>query len=139
MLVIFKSKAAADIIMYEEHAKMILDLLSRDTKNGIIMADETAWAIDVLEKEVARRKEEEAREKQENEARERAEEEKKEREKERKKEMGERDDDDDDKVKDRERERESRNASVSFSARAYPFLEMLRAANRKNRDIVWGV
>jgi len=137
MLVIFKSKAAADIIMYEEHAKMILDLLSRDTKNGIIMADETAWAIDVLEKEVARRKEEEAREKQENEARERAEEEKRERDKEKKKEMGERDDDD--KMKDREREGESKNASVSFSARAYPFLEMLRAANRKNRDIVWGV
>jgi hypothetical protein len=28
---------------------------------------------------------------------------------------------------------------VSFSARAYPLLEMLRAARDQNSDILWGV
>lgn len=114
MLVIFKSKAAGEIIMYERHAKPILDLLNRDTKKGIILADETGWAIGVLEKEIENRRAEEEAEKARREAEE-------------------------------ERRREDRSdtvpreAPVSFSVRAYPFLEMLRAANKKKRDIVWGV
>lgn len=125
MLVIFKSKAAGDMIMYERHAKMILDLLNRETKEGIIMADETAWAIGVLEAEIERRKAEEALEKEQRE--------KEEREEEERQEKGERPD------KDERRDARPKEVPVSFSARAYPFLEMLRAANRKKRDIVWGV
>lgn len=119
MLVIFKSKAAGDIIMYERHAKMILDLLNRETKKGIIMADETAWAIGVLEAEIERRKIEEALEKEQREKEEREEEERRD--------------------KDERRDVRPKEVPVSFSARAYPFLEMLRAANKKKRDIVWGV
>lgn len=121
MLVIFKTKAAGDIIMYEKHAKLILDLLNRETKSGIIFADETGWAIDVLEKEIEKRKAEEAMEKEQREAAERAEEEK----------QG--------MDKDSRREVRLLDAPVSFSARVYPFLEMLRAAQKKKRDIVWGV
>jgi len=124
MLVIFKSKASGDIIMYEKNAKVILDLLNRDTKSGIIMAEETAWAIDVLEKEVEKRKAEEALEK----AREKEQRELKEKEKE-----------EGNKDKEDEREKLPKVAPVSFSARVYPFLEMLRAAHKKNREIVWGV
>jgi len=122
MLVIFKSKASGDIIMYEKNAKVILDLLNRDTKSGIIMAEETAWVIDVLEKEVEKRKAEEALEK----AREKEQREIKE------KEEGSKDKED-------EREELPKVVPVSFSARVYPFLEMLRAAHKKNREIVWGV
>jgi hypothetical protein len=28
---------------------------------------------------------------------------------------------------------------VTFSSRAYPLLEMLRAAHKEGRDVVWGV
>jgi len=125
MLVIFKSKAAGDIIMYEKHAKMILDLLNRDTKEGIIMAHETGWAIDVLEKEIQRRKAEEAQEQERREQEEREEEEL--------------DEDERREKEERRREAPPREVPVSFSARAYPFLEMLRRANKKQRDIVWGV
>ena len=38
MLVTFKSKAAAEVLMYEDHAKRILDLLNKDVKRGIITA-----------------------------------------------------------------------------------------------------
>ena len=45
MLVKFKSKAAADVVMYEEHAKLILDLLGKDVKQGIITAELNITAL----------------------------------------------------------------------------------------------
>ena len=63
MLVIFKSKAGADIMMFEENAKQILDLFGKETEKGIITSDETEAAIATLEKEIARRKQIEAEEK----------------------------------------------------------------------------
>ena len=46
MLVTFKSKAAAEILMYEAHAKPILDLLGKDIERGVITADEAmAWGF----------------------------------------------------------------------------------------------
>ena len=54
MLVTFKSKAAADVIMYPEHAKRILDLLGKDIKQGVITAEEAEAAITTLEVEIAR-------------------------------------------------------------------------------------
>lgn len=62
MLVIFKSKAGGDIIMFEENAKQILDLLNKDTDKGIITAEQTADAIVKLENEIERRKMIEAQE-----------------------------------------------------------------------------
>ena len=70
MLVIFKSPAGADIMMFKENAKQILDLLGKDVHKGIITSDETGTAIATLEKEIERKKQIEAEEKAKREKRE---------------------------------------------------------------------
>lgn len=134
MLVTFKSKATGDLYMFEENARQILDLLGKDIRQGIITAEQTDDAIKVLEAEIARQKIEEAREK---EARE-----KEEREAEERRFYGE----DEEEEREREKERlrgksrqEKSETPVPFSTRAYPFLQMLKAAHKKECDIVWGV
>lgn len=112
MLIIFKSKAAADVPMYEEHARRILDLLGKDVKRGVITADETAGAISALETEIAqsRRVAEEAPE------------------------------DGDAEAGDKNDEREQHaHQTVSFATRVYPFLEMLRAAHKGKHSVAWGI
>lgn len=127
MLVIFKSKAGADIMMFEENAQQILDLFGKDTIKGIITADETEAAITTLEKEIVRRKQIEAAEQEE---RERLEKEKEE-------------NPDDEWEKDPYAEKKEPppkpERPVSFAARAYPFLQLLKAAHKKKKDIYWGV
>ena len=130
MLVIFKSKAGGDIIMFEENAKQILDLLNKDTDKGIITAEKTADAIVKLENEIERRKMIEAQEKAERERIEKEEREKKEKEEE---EEGK------DPKDDRKKEVTRPEPPVSFSARTYPFMQLLKAANKKKKDIYWGV
>jgi hypothetical protein len=113
MLITFKSKAAADFIMYEEHAKRMLDLLHKDAKRGVITAAETDHAIKVLEGEITEHKTHFAAGVQrditvhhnEN-------------------------------VDDHDHEQAE---AVHFSSRAYPLLEMLRAARAENCDVLWGV
>ena len=110
MLITFKSKVDADVLMYETHAKPILDLLGKDTTRGVITAEETAEAIRQIEAEVARRKqadaaEEAAANEQDNE--------------------GEPD--------------PARADHVSFATRIFPLLEMLRAAHREQAFVMWGV
>jgi len=100
MLVIFKSKAAAEVIMYEEHARRILDLLGKDVGRGVITAAETAGAIAKIEAEIDAEKP-----------------------------TGNTGDSND--------ERASQH--VGFSTRAFPFLEMLRAAHKRGNDVMWGV
>ena len=132
MLVIFKSKAGADIMMFEENAKQILDLFGKDTEKGIITSDETEAAIVKLEKEIARRKQIEAEEKAERERLEKEEQERKEREQ---------DDDkneDDDPYKEKKRKPPKPEPPVSFAVRSYPFLQLLKAAHKKKKDIYWG-
>lgn len=111
MLIRFHSKAAADVLMYEQHAEPILRMLNKDLERGIITADQTAGAIAMLEAEITRSAS-----------------------------MPQHDDvhvhghhlqDDEEDPKPRQQ--------VSFSARAYPLLEMLRAANKMRADVVWGV
>lgn len=112
MLIKFHSKAAADVLMYEQHAEPILRMLNKDLHRGIITADQTAGAIAMLEQEIARSAS-----------------------------MPQHDDvhvhdhrinaDDEDDPKPRQQ--------VSFAARAYPLLDMLRAANKMHTDVVWGV
>jgi hypothetical protein len=53
MLLTFKSKAAADILMYQDHAQPILDLLHKDSQRGIITAAESGAAIAALEAAIA--------------------------------------------------------------------------------------
>lgn len=116
MLVTFKSKAAGSIIMYEENAKPILDLFGKDVKQGIITPAETGDAIAKLEAEIARRSAIEAEERAEREAKRRKEEEMS---------FG--------------TPPPPKPEPVSFSARAFPLLEMLKKAQKKDREIVWGV
>lgn len=106
MLLTFKSKGAADVLMYEAHAKPLLDLLHKDSKRGVITAAEAGAAVARLEQEIALSKAGAP--------------------------PADADDGDDD------RERDPR-AGVSFSTRAYPLLEMLRAAQRGGYDVMWGV
>ena len=113
MLLTFKSKAAADVLMYEEHARPILELLHKEIKRGVITAAEAAHAVSVLEAQIA-----DSRSKQPaNDA-------------ERDLNSGGNDERD---------QEEARPQPVSFSTRAYPLLEMLRAAQRAGNDVMWGV
>ncbi len=103
MLVTFKSKAAADVIMYKEHALPILDLLHKDVNRGVITAEETAGAIRLIETAVANSRAEPA-------------------------------------VIDGDGEEDRpQTEMVSFSARVFPLLEMLRAAQKIQREVMWGV
>jgi hypothetical protein len=112
MLVTFKSKAAADVVMYEEHAKRILGLLGKDVKRGVITAAETGDAIARLEAEIAQSKTPpDAKEPRSDDA------------------SGSSNDDN---------EQESRQF-VSFATRTYPFLEMLRAAQKQGQVVAWGI
>ncbi len=115
MLITFKSKAAADIIMYKEHARRILELLGKDPDQGIIIHDDMDRAISTIEMAIAESrvhpisqqvKHDVTIHPQPNE-------------------VG---DHGHDSVE-----------SVSFSSRAYPLLEMLRAAKQQGCNVVWGV
>lgn len=132
MLVIFKSKAGGDIIMFEENAKQILDLLGKDTDKGIITAEQTADAIVKLENEIKRRKLIDEQEKAERERIEKEERERKEKEEEQEEEEKYPEED-------KKKEPPKREPPVSFSARTYPFLQLLKAANKKKKHIYWGV
>lgn len=114
MLVTFKSKAAAEVLMYEEHARRILDLFDKDVKRGIITAAEAPSAIKRLEAEIAESRLHPASEEVERDVRAHH------------NEQGD----------DNEHEPPE---YVSFATRAYPLLAMLRAAQQEGRDVVWGV
>ena len=96
--------------MYEEHAKIFLDLLHKSPTRGVITAAQASDAIDLLEKEIANSK---LATNQEFEAV-----------------VGKEDEDN---------EEISPAQPVNFSVRAFPFLQMLRSAKIHGNDIVWGV
>lgn len=110
MLVTFKSKAAAEVIMYEEHAKRILDMLGKDVERGIIRTEETGDAITRIEQEIEEVKKQTQAEKEQQDA-----------------------------TESEEEEEPDRGQAVSFSARVYPLLEMLRAAHAAGQPVIWGV
>ena len=114
MLITFTCKAAAEVTMYKEHAKRILDLLGKDVNRGVITAAEAPKAVDVLEKEIAETRKHAAS--------------------------------DDIKRDVHAHHDELRDdiehegiEVVSFATRAYPLLEMMRAARDGEHDILWGV
>ena len=115
MLITFTSKAAAEVTMYKEHAKRILDLLGKDVNRGVITAAEAGPAVSTLEKSIA-----EAR-------------------------MHNASDDVQRDVHAHHGEVVGDDAdhegmeTVSFGTRAYPLLEMLRAARDGGYDVLWGV
>jgi hypothetical protein len=114
MLVTFKSKAAAEVVMYEEHAKPLLELIGKDVKRGVITAEEAALAIVKLEAAVSESKIHPTTE-------------------EVKRDVvahhGEAGDNHDHEA----------SQFVSFATRAYPLLEMLRAAQKGGNDVLWGI
>ncbi len=114
MLVTFKSKAASDVLMYEEHARRILDLLGKEVKRGVITAAETGPAITRLETEIKQSTLHSASENIQHdiEAHHGA--------------AG--DDNDHEPVE-----------AVSFATRSYPLLEMLRAAQKDGHVVAWGI
>lgn len=108
MLVTFKSKAAGEVLMYEAHAKPLLDLLGKSVERGVITAEETGDAIHRIEAEIAERTRAEAEQRA----------------------AADGDEQDDE---------AARDEVVSFGTRAYPLLDMLRAANREQAFVMWGV
>jgi uncharacterized small protein (DUF1192 family) len=113
MLMTFKSKAAADVLMYEMHAKPLIDLLHKDVQRGVITVAELPAAVALLEAEVAQIKAiETARERAQASA-----------------------------LNDNQDEEALTGAllPVSFATRTYPLMEMLRAALKARHDVLWGV
>jgi hypothetical protein len=114
MLITFKSKAAAEVLMYEEHAKRILDLLNKDVKQGVITAAETSKAVEKLEAEIRESRLHSASEEVQRDV------------------MAHHGDEGDD-------NEHERPEFVSFATRAYPLLEMLRASKHEGTEVMWGV
>jgi len=114
MLITFRSKAAADVVMYKEHAKRMLDLLGKDVNRGVITAAEAPRAVQLLEREIEESRMHPASEEVT------------------------RDVHAHHNVDTEDQEHEGVEV-VSFAARAYPLLEMLRAARDGQHDTVWGV
>lgn len=113
MLIAFKSKSSPEVLMYQEHAERILRLLNKSPQRGVITAAEAAKALALLEQEVAYTKEHPKQ------------------------------DVEHDIHTPEQEEGESTDHAlmqrVSFSARAYPLLEMLRSASQQNEYIMWGI
>ena len=114
MLVKFKSKAAAEVLMYEDHAKRILDLLHKDSKIGILTAEELPTAIARVEEEIAESGKHPTSEVVQHDVAAH---------------HGEDGNDND----------HEDISAVTFHARAYPLLEMMRAAQKNHNDVMWGV
>jgi hypothetical protein len=113
MLITFKSKAYPNVMMYQDHAKRILDLLHKDVERGVITAEEAPKAVKLLENEIEESRKHQATDEMEQDV---------------KAHHGE--------VEDAEHEPIE---VVTFSTRAFPLLEMLRAARDQQTDILWGV
>ncbi len=114
MLITFRSKAAAEVMMYKEHAQRILDLLHKDPTRGVITAAEAANAVKIIEGEMAESRKHPVTE-------------------------------------DVQRDVHAHHGpvgddsehegieNVSFATRAFPLLEMLKAARDHGNDVLWGV
>jgi hypothetical protein len=113
MLITFKSKAYPNVLMMQDHAQRIFDLLHKDPERGVITAEEAPQAVELLEHEVDESRKHQATDEVEQDV---------------KAHHGD--------VEDGEHEQAE---AVTFSTRAYPLLEMLRAARDQGADVLWGV
>ena len=113
MLITFKSTAYPDVMMYQEHAKRILDLLNKEPEMGVITSEEAGRAVQLLEHEIEESRKHPSTDEVEQDIK------------------AHRVDEDDPEHEPVE--------IVSFSTRAYPMLEMLRAARDQHCDILGGV
>ncbi|QGZ41096.1 uncharacterized protein DUF1840 [Pseudoduganella flava] len=116
MLITFKSQTSPEVTMYQEHAQRILDVLNKNLTRGVITAAEAARAVELLEQEVALSKlhpEVDAEHASHTHAHHLLDE-------------------------DETPEMAEKN-HIGFAQRAYPFLEMLRAARDGGDNVMWGV
>ncbi len=114
MLVTFKSKASSEVIMFEQDAKRILDLLHKDVKIGVITAAEGADAIARLEQEASESRAHPASDSVQRDI------------------AAHHNDQGDDSGHEPVQ-------TVNFANKIYPLLEMLREAHKHNNDVLWGV
>lgn len=114
MLVTFKSKASSEVIMFEQDAKRILDLLHKDVKIGVITAAEGAAAIALLEQETSESRAHPASDSVQHDI------------------AAHHNDQGDDSGHEPVQ-------TVNFANKIYPLLEMLREAHKHNNDVLWGV
>ncbi|QCP13235.1 DUF1840 domain-containing protein [Pseudoduganella umbonata] len=116
MLITFKSKSSPEVTMYQEHAERILDVLNKNHTRGVITAAEAAHALQLLEQEVALSKlhpEVDAAHANHSHAHH---------------------------LQDEDETAEMADKNhIGFAQRAYPLLEMLRAARDGGDNIVWGI
>jgi len=115
MLITFKSKAAGDIVMYKEHAQRILVLLDKDVERGIIVHSDTGRAVAKIEEAIADSRAHPVTDHVKHDVSAHSQ-------------PSARDDHGHEKVEE-----------VSFASRAFPLLQMLKAASEQGSDVVWGV
>ena len=109
-LVVFRSKAAGEIFMFAETAHRIFEILGRsDAPRGVITAEQVP---DALQRLVTAVDDEKAQLKGTAEEAERS---------------------------DKEGEGTVQQRPITLGQRAFPLIEMLRAAQKKNVDVTWGI
>lgn len=109
-LVVFRSKAAGEIFMFEETARRIFEILGRaEAPRGVITAEQVPEAlqklVDAVEEEKAHLKA----------AREDAE------------------------LQDKQGDGTVQPQPITLGQRAFPLVEMLREAQKKMVDVTWGI
>jgi hypothetical protein len=109
-LVVFRSKAAGEIFMFAETARRIFQILGRaEAPRGVITADQVPEALQRLVDAVDQEKEQLKAAQQEADA------------------------------ADKQGDGAVRERPVTLGQRAFPLIEMLRAAQKKQVDVTWGV
>jgi hypothetical protein len=109
-LVVFRSKAAGEIFMFEETARRIFEILGRqEAPRGVITAEQVPEALSRL---VAAVEEEKAQLKA---AQEEAD------------------------LADKQGEVPAQQRPITLGQRAFPLIEMLREAQKKQVDVTWGI
>jgi len=109
-LVVFRSKAAGEIFMFEESARRIFEIIGRqESPRGVITAEQVPEAlrrlVDAVEEEKAQLKA----------AREDAE------------------------LQDKQGDGTVQPRPITLGQRAFPLVEMLREAQKKKVDVTWGI
>ena len=105
-LVIFRSKAGADITMFAESARRIFEIIGRpESARGVITSEQVPGALQRLTAAVEQEK-----------AQHKA----------------------TDTANDESESKGMQARGVTFSQRAFPLIEMLRAAQKKGADVTWG-
>lgn len=109
-LVVFRSKAAGEIFMFAETARRIFQIIGRqDAPRGVITAAQVPEALQRLLDAVAQEKAQIKAAQEEADA------------------------------ADKQGDGSVREQPVTLGQRAYPLIEMLRAAQKKQVDVTWGV